>query len=295
MYVNPYAVKEKLPFIIVEIGINHNGDVKIAKKLIDMAKEYGADAVKFQKRMINIVYTPEFLALQRQSPWGATQRDQKEGLEFGKDEYDEIDAHCKEKGIYWFASSWDEKSKEFLRQYELPFNKIASAMLIHKKLVDMVAEEGKHTFISTGMSNFDQIDKVVNIFEKHGCPFTLMHCVSVYPCPDEWCNIKMIVTFKNRYNCPIGYSGHEVGLLPTTLAVALGALAIERHITLDRSMYGSDQSASLEKRGLELLVRDIREIKKILGSGEKIFIPEEEKVAYKLRYFREEDFKWHEE
>lgn len=295
MVANPYQSEERLPFIIAEIGINHNGDVGIAKKLIDMAKECGVNAVKFQKRTIDIVYTKEFLDSQRQSPWGITQRDQKKGLEFGKDEYDEIDKYCNEKSIYWFASAWDEKGKEFLRQYDLPFNKIASAMLTHKKVVEMVAEEGKHTFISTGMSNFEQIDRVIDIFQKKGCPYTIMHCVSVYPCPDEWCNLLMIKTLKSRYNCPIGYSGHEAGVTPSIIAAALGAVAIERHISLDRSMYGSDQSASLEKRGLYLVVRDTREARKILGSGEKIIIPEEEKVAYKLRYFREDDFKWHEE
>ena len=295
MHLNPYATQEKLPFMIAEIGINHNGDVEIAKKLIDMAKECGADAVKFQKRTIDIVYTKELLDSPRQSPWGMTQRAQKEGLELGKKEYDEIHSYCREKEIYWFASAWDEKSQEFLRQYDLLFNKIASTMLTHKILVDMVVEEGKHTFISTGMSNFEQIDRVVSIFEKKRCPYTLMHCISVYPCPDEWCNVEMIKTLKDKYKCPVGYSGHEAGVLPSVLATTLGAVAIERHITIDRTMYGSDQSSSLEKHGLELVMRDTRRVKQILGSGKKIIIPEEEKVAYKLRYFREDGFRWHEE
>jgi N-acetylneuraminate synthase len=295
MSVNPYVNKDNLPFVIAETGINHNGDVGIAKKLIDMAKECGADAVKFQKRTIDIVYTKKMLDSPRRSPWGITQKEQKEGLELSKDGYDEIDRYCKEKGIEWFASAWDERSQEFLRQYDLPFNKIASAMLTHKNLVEMVAEEGRHTFISTGMSNFEQIDRVVNIFEKNDCPYTIMHCVTVYPCPDEWCNLQMIEVFKNRYGCSVGYSGHENGVLPTILAVALGAVAIERHITLDRSMYGSDQSASLERKGLELVVRDTREWERIRGNGDKVVVPEEEKVAYKLRYFREEDFQWHDE
>ncbi|OGL48173.1 MAG: N-acetylneuraminate synthase [Candidatus Schekmanbacteria bacterium RIFCSPHIGHO2_02_FULL_38_11] len=295
MHLNPYANQEKLPFMIAEIGINHNGDVEIAKKLIDMAKECGADAVKFQKRTIDIVYTKELLDSPRQSPWGMTQRAQKEGLELGKKEYDEIHSYCREKEIYWFASAWDEKSQEFLRQYDLLFNKIASTMLTHKILVDMVVEEGKHTFISTGMSNFEQIDRVVSIFEKKRCPYTLMHCISVYPCPDEWCNVEMIKTLKDKYKCPVGYSGHEAGVLPSVLATTLGAVAIERHITIDRTMYGSDQSSSLEKHGLELVMRDTRRVKQILGSGKKIIIPEEEKVAYKLRYFREDGFRWHEE
>lgn len=295
MSVNPYVNGDNLPFVIAETGINHNGDVGMAKKLIDMAKECGADAVKFQKRTIDIVYTKKMLDSPRQSPWGTTQREQKEGLELSKDEYDEINTYCKGKNIYWFASAWDEKSQEFLRQYDLTFNKIASAMLTHKNLVEMVAEEGKHTFISTGMSNFEQIDRVVNIFEKKDCPYTVMHCVTVYPCPDEWCNLQMIEVFKNRYGCPVGYSGHENGVLPTVLAVALGAVAVERHITLDRSMYGSDQSASLERKGLELVVRDTKEWERIRGNGEKVVVPKEEKVAYKLRYFREEDFQWHDE
>ena len=289
---NPYENEERLPFIIAEIGINHNGDIEVARKLIDMAKDCGADAVKFQKRTIDIVYTKELLDEPRQSPWGTTQRAQKEGLEFGKAEYDEIDRYCKEKGISWFASAWDEKSQEFLRTYDLEYNKVASAMLTHKTLVEMIAEEGKHTFISTGMTSFEQIDKVIQIFEQKGCPYTILHCVSIYPCMDEWCNVRMITTLKNRYKCPVGYSGHEHGILPSTIAVALGAVTVERHITLDRSMYGSDQSASLEKRGLELLVRDARDVKRILGTGEKIVIPEEEKIAYKLRYFKDGDFNW---
>lgn len=295
MQVDPYVDEIQLPFTIAEIGINHNGDIEIAKKLIDMAKECGADAVKFQKRTIDIVYAKEMLDSPRQSPWGTTQREQKEGLELSKEEYDEIDRYCKEKEIYWFASAWDEKSQDFLRQYDCAFNKIASPMLTHKALLEIVAEEGKHTFISTGMSNFEQIDRAVSIFKKHGCPYTVMHCVSVYPCPDEWCNLGMIPTLKERYKCRIGYSGHEHGILPSTFAAALGADAIERHITLDRSMYGSDQSASLERKGLELLVRDTRDVRRMLGNGEKIVIPEEEKVAYKFRYFREDDFSWHKE
>jgi N-acetylneuraminate synthase len=279
-------------FIIAEIGINHNGDVEIAKRLIDMAKEVGVDAIKFQKRTIDLIYSKEFLSSPRKSPWGETQRQQKEGLEFTKQNYDEIDSYCKKKGIEWFASAWDEQSQKFLRQYDLRFNKIASPMLTHADLLKMVAEEKKPTFISTGMSNFEQIDRAVKIFDKYSCHYTLMHCVSVYPCPDDWCNLRMITVLRDRYNCPVGYSGHEHGILPSVIAVALGAQAIERHITLDRSMYGSDQAVSVEKRGLELMIRDIKSVKPILGSGDKITIPEEEKVSYKLRYFRENDFQW---
>ena len=201
MHIDPNANEDKLPFIIAEIGINHNGDIEIAKKLIDVAAFARCDAVKFQKRTIEEVYTKEELDKPRESPWGTTNREQKYGLEFDESEYDEIDRYCKEKGIEWFASAWDKQSQEFLKQYDLPFNKIASAMITHKDLVKMVAEEGKHTFISTGMSNLEQIDRVVNIFEKHTCPYTLMHCVSTYPCPDEWCNLGMLRTLKNLRHC----------------------------------------------------------------------------------------------
>lgn len=282
-------MREKInnPFIIAEIGINHNGDIEIAKNLINMAKECGCDAVKFQKRTIDIVYTKDLLDSYRESPWGTTQRAQKEGLEFGKKEYDIIDKYCKEKEIIWFASAWDEKSQEFLRQYNLEYNKIASAMLTYIKLLEMIAEEGKYTFISTGMSDWTIIDRAVDIFRKHKCPFTLMHCVSTYPSEDEECNISAIKTIRERYNCEIGYSGHERGLLPSVLAVAFGATALERHITLDRAMYGSDQAASLEKRGLELLVRDARRVAKVLGDGQKRIMEKEIPIAKKLRYHEE--------
>lgn len=277
----------ELPFIIAEIGINHNGDVNIGKQLIDMAKNAGCDAVKFQKRTIDIVYTKEFLASPRQSPWGTTQREQKEGLEFGKEEYDEIDHYCKHLDIGWFASAWDLESQKFLEQYDLPYNKIASAMLTYLPLLEMVANEGKHTFISTGMSTFDQIDKAVEIFQKAGCPYTLMHCISTYPCADEDCNMRVIRVLKERYNCSVGYSSHDVGLLPSLVAVVLGAEAIEKHITLDRAMYGSDQAASMEKRGLELVVRECKAVQKVFGDGQRTISPQERQVEKSLRYFRE--------
>jgi N-acetylneuraminate synthase len=274
-------------FFIAEIGINHNGDLGIAKQLIDIAKECGCHAVKFQKRTIDIVYSQEMLAQPRQSPWGTTQRAQKEGLEFGKKEYDAISAYCKAKEIAWFASAWDVESQKFLQQYDLPYNKIASAMLTHRPLVEMIASEGKHTFISTGMSSFEQTDEVVELFRKASCPFTLLHCVSMYPCPDEDCNIRLVPALKERYSCPVGYSGHEAGLIPSVLAVAFGGVAIERHITLDRAMYGSDQSASLEQRGLKSLVRDCESVTMILGDGQKTITPAEAETGRKLRYFRE--------
>ena len=223
-------------FIIAEIGINHNGDMKITKKLIDGAVSAGCDAVKFQKRTIEEVYDAADLDRPRESPWGTTNRQQKEGLEFGEEEYTQIDEYCKEKGISWFASAWDLKSQKFLQQYNLKYNKIASAMLTHSELLEEVAKEGRHTFISTGMSTLEEIDAAVNIFRKHNCSFELMHCNSTYPMPVEDANLRVMGTLKDRYGCNIGYSGHEVGIMVCCAAVAMGATSIERHITLDLSL-----------------------------------------------------------
>ena len=272
-------------FIIAEIGINHNGSLDIAKKLIDMAVDTGCDAVKFQKRTIDIVYTKDVLDTPRESPWGTTTREQKMGLEFGVEEYKEIDRYCKEKNIEWFASAWDVESQKFLRQFKCKYNKIASALLTHIPLLEEVASEKLHTFISTGMATYSDIDKAVEIFKKHNCPFTLMHTVSVYPCPEEDLNLNLIHTLKQKYNCPVGYSGHETSPVPSIAAAAMGITALERHVTLDRTMYGSDQSASLEKRGLEILVTGVRSVEKSLGSGKKEFGEAEQKVASKLRYW----------
>ncbi|MCX5796517.1 MAG: N-acetylneuraminate synthase family protein [Elusimicrobia bacterium] len=276
-------------FIIAEVGINHNGDIETAKQLIDAARQAGCDAVKFQKRTIDKVYTREFLDSPRESPWGKTQRAQKEGLEFGKKEFDEIDRHCKKAGLQWSASAWDIDSQRFLQQYDLPFNKVASPILTHLSLVEEIAKEGRHTYVSTGMSDFAQIDRAVEVFRKHRCPFTLMHCVSVYPAEDSELNIFCLRTLRERYGCPVGYSGHEVGVFGPLVAVMLGATAIERHITLNRSMYGSDQSASLEPRGLEYMVRDIRSLRSALGAGEKTVSPKESANSKKLRTY------WHPE
>jgi N-acetylneuraminate synthase len=272
-------------FIIAEIGINHNGSLDIAKKLIDMAKDTGCDAVKFQKRTIDIVYSKDVLDTPRESPWGNTTREQKMGLEFGLNEYKEIDKYCKEKNIEWFASAWDVESQKFLRQFKCKYNKIASALLTHIPLLEEVASEKLHTFISTGMATYADIDKAVEIFKKHNCPFTLMHTVSVYPCPEEELNLNMIHSLKNKYHCPVGYSGHETSPVPSIAAAAMGITALERHVTLDRTMYGSDQSASLEKRGLEILVSGVRSVEKSLGDGKKEFGEAEQKVASKLRYW----------
>ena len=271
-------------FITAEIGINHNGDIEIAKKLIDMAKEAGCDAVKFQKRTIEKVYSKDVLDTLRESPWGKTTREQKLGLEFGKDEYDIIDQYCKEKNIEWYASPWDIDSQLFLRNYNLKHNKIASAMLTNAKLLNTVAEEKKHTFISTGMSTIDQISHAVKIFKDSDCPFELMHSNSSYPMKPNEANLLCIKTLKEKFNCNVGYSGHESsGYYVSLAAVVLGATSIERHITLARDMYGSDQAASLEPVGLERLVRDIRALNLIIGDGVKRIYPSEIPVMKKLR------------
>lgn len=270
-------------FVTAEIGINHNGDMKLAKKLIDTAVIAGCDAVKFQKRTIDAVYTREFLDSPRKSPWGETQRAQKEGLEFCLEEYQEIDHYCRGKGIAWYASAWDVESQIFLRQFNLKYNKVASAMLTKDALIEEIAKEQRYTFIATGMSTYEEIDHAVEIFEKYQCPYELMHCNSTYPMPYEDANLKLIAALKDRYHCKVGYSGHEDGTLVSTCAAAMGATSIERHITLDRTMYGSDQKASIEPPELLKLVRDIRRVEAILGSGEKVLSPAEEEVKKKLR------------
>jgi len=271
-------------FITAEIGINHNGDIEIAKKLIDMAMEAGCDAVKFQKRTIEKVYSKDVLDTLRESPWGKTTREQKLGLEFGKDEYDIIDQYCKEKNIEWYASPWDIDSQLFLRNYNLKHNKIASAMLTNTKLLNIIAEEKKHTFISTGMSTIDQIDQAVKVFKNNNCPFELMHSNSSYPMKPDEANLQCIKTLKEKFNCNVGYSGHETSGYNISLAAAvLGATSIERHITIARAMYGSDQAASLEPIGLVRLVRDIRMLDLIMGDGVKKVYPSEIPVMKKLR------------
>ena len=270
-------------FIIAEIGINHNGDMSICKKLIDTAVESGCNAVKFQKRDINQVYTQEFLDLSRESPWGKTQREQKIGLEFDKNQYDEISQYCKTKNIEWFASAWDLNSQEFLQQFDCKYNKVASAMIVHTDLLKEIASEGKHTFISTGMTTYDDIQTAVDIFRKAGCSFELMHTVSTYPMKDEDANLNMIKTLKEKFDCNVGYSGHEVGLAVSYAATALGITSLERHITLDRSMYGSDQSASVEPSGFRQLVGAVRKIELAMGDGIKKTIEAEGPIAKNLR------------
>lgn len=270
-------------FIIAEIGINHNGDLDLAKQLIDVAVDAGADAVKFQKRDINEVYTQDMLDGPRESPWGTTQREQKEGLEFGQEEYAEIDRYCKDKGIEWFASAWDLKSQKFLRQFDCKYNKVASAMIVWEDLLKMIAEEGKHTFISTGMSTEADIERAVAIFRDADCPFELMHCISTYPLSDEDANLSCIQTLRDRYGCDVGYSGHEAGLAVSYGAAALGISSLERHITISRAMYGSDQAASVEPSGFAALVGSVRKIEEAMGDGNLGYHPSEVPIAKKLR------------
>ncbi len=274
----------KKPYLIAEIGINHNGSLDITKKLIDAAKESCFDAVKFQKRTIDIVYDKKTLDTPRESPWGTTTREQKLGLEFEKEEYDEIDNYCKKLGIDWFASAWDSQSLQFLDNYDLKYHKIASAMIVDKDLLESVAQRKKHTFISTGMSNKKEIDDAIKIFRENSCPFELMHCVSTYPMKPEDANLTTINQLKKEYNCDVGYSGHENGVLVSLVAFMQGITSLERHITLDRAMYGSDQSASLEISGMKNLTASIDKALLSLGKPSlgKI-IDDELPIAKKLR------------
>ncbi len=270
-------------FIIAEIGINHNGSLQVAKDLISLAKATGCDAVKFQKRTIDLVYSKEFLDSPRKSPWGKTQRAQKEGLEFGLKEYQEIDSYCQKLEIEWFASAWDFESQKFLKQFNCQYNKIASPMIVDLDFLQFVAVEKKHTFISTGMTEVEDIDNAVAIFQELDCPFELMHCVSTYPMLDEKANLNCIKTLQNRYQCQVGYSGHEVGLAVSYAAAALGITSLERHITMDRAAYGSDQAASVEPAGLRQLVGAARKIEKAMGDGKLGMTESEIAIAKKLR------------
>lgn len=270
-------------FYIAEIGINHNGDLKICKELIDLSKEAGFDAVKFQKRDIDLVYSKEMLDSPRESPWGKTQRDQKQGLEFNEKEYDEINEYCKIKKIEWFASAWDLNSLAFLKKYDLKYNKIASAMIVDKNFLKEIAKEKKHTFISTGMSTMKNIEDAVNIFKEEKCSFELMHCVSTYPMETEDANLNVINTLKEKFDCDVGYSGHESGLAVSFAASTMNISSLERHITLNRSMYGSDQAASLEPGGFNFLISTINKMLISYGNGNKRFDEKEIKVASKLR------------
>lgn len=276
--------------IIAEIGINHNGSVGIAKKLMAMAKECGADLVKFQKRFIELVYSPEEQAKPRESPWGTTNGDQKRGLEFAFDEYYEIDKYSKKIGLPWFASAWDIPSLEFIETFNPPCHKIASPMITHRKFVESVADLGRLTYVSTGMvDDLKVIQDLVYVFGCYLTPIVLMHCVGEYPCRPVDTNLKMVRTLKREFpDIPIGFSSHAVSPIMGAFAVIMGAVAVEAHITLDRSMYGSDQAASLEKAGLEKLVDYCEMAELAKGDGMKIITERERVNAKKLRYWEAE-------
>ena len=275
----------KKPFLIAEIGINHNGDMNIVKKLIDNSKEAGFDAVKFQKREIDLVYSEEILNEPRNSPWGTTQRDQKKGLELNLSEYEQIDNYCKKKNIEWFASAWDIESLKFLDYFEnINHHKIASAMIIDKFFLKEVAKRKKHTFISTGMSTKEDIENAVKIFRDHNCSFELMHCVSTYPMKTEDANLETISTLKRKFDCNVGYSGHENGIAVSLAALMFNISSLERHITLDRTMYGSDQAASLQMKGMTNLVNSINKMLLAVGADKFGNIhPDEVAISKKLR------------
>ena len=274
----------KKPFLIAEIGINHNGDINLVKKLIDQAVIANFDAVKFQKRDINLVYSEELLNSHRESPWGKTQREQKEGLELSKSDYDEISSYCNLKKIEWFASAWDINSLIFLDQYNLKHHKIASAMIIDSKFLEEVSKRKKHTFISTGMSDEKDITNAVEIFKRNQCSFELMHCVSTYPTKPKDVNLLTINSLKKKFSCDVGYSGHENGVAISLGAVALGITSLERHITLDRTMYGSDQAASIELKGMQDLTNSIKKMLDGFGQEKLGHVTDEEKlIAKKLR------------
>ena len=268
-------------FVIAEIGINHNGNLETCKQLIDMAVECGCDAIKFQKRSIDIVYTPEELAKPRENPFGTTNGDLKRGLEFGFDQYKEIDAHCKQKGILWFASPWDLPSVEFLEQFDVPCYKVASASLTDRDLLLRMKATGKPIILSTGMSSLEQVRKAIELLGEEN--LIVLHCTSTYPTAPEEQNLGAIKTLRRYFNCPIGYSGHEPGIHPTIIAAALGACVLERHITLDRSMFGSDQAASLERAGMKKIC-DIRRLLPVyMSDGRKKVYASEEPIIKKLR------------
>jgi len=279
-------MKVNKTFLIAEIGINHNGKISLAKKLIDLAVKTGFDAVKFQKRNPEITTPNKKKYDLRDTPWGKiSYLKYKKKLEFGRKEFDEINRYCKKKKIQWFASPWDIESNNFLDKYKLRYNKIASPMIKNKKLADHIASKKKYTFISTGMCEIEDIEEIVKIFNKRKCKFSLLHCVSTYPANDKDLNLKMIDTLRKKFKVDIGYSGHEKSVSPTLAAVCLGATVIERHITLDRTMWGTDQAASLEEKGMKSLVDQIRKFEIALGDGKKKFLNEEKKKLSEKKYW----------
>ena len=279
-------MKSNKVFLIGEIGINHNGSLKVAKELILFAKKTGFDAVKFQKRTPEITTPKDKMNKPRETPWGVmTYLEYKKKIEFGKKEYDVIDKLCKKLNIIWFASPWDIPSNNFLNQYKLKYNKIASPMLTNLALLNAVAKQKRFTFISTGMSKLNDVQTAIQIFKKNKCKFNLMHCVSAYPCSDQNLNLKMIQVYKKKFKVDVGYSGHEKSVSPSLMAACLGATSIERHITLDRTMWGTDHAASLEKNGMITFVNLIRRFEKIIGNGKKQFLQSEKNKLKENKYW----------
>ena len=273
-----------MTIVIAELGTNHMGDIETAKKIIDVAANAGCDAVKLQKKNVEKMYTKEFLDSPLDSPWGTTQREMRLHREFSDKEFKQIDTYCKKKKIPWFVSCWDVESQKQMRKFKTKYNKIASAMLVHDKLLEIVAQEKKHTFNATGMSTLNDIAKAVKIFRKHKCSFELMHCHSAYPMPPEEANLKLIPFLAKKFHCKVGYSGHEVAATNISIpAILLGATSIERHVTIDRTAFGHDQAASLEPKGLMQLMRDVRIVDKILGDGKKRVWKSEIDTRKKLR------------
>ena len=273
-----------MTFVIAELGTNHMGDIEVAKKIIDVAVDAGCNAVKLQKKNVEKIYTKEFLDSSLDSPWGITQREMRLHREFSDNEFKKIDVYCKKKKIPWFVSCWDVESQKQMRKFKTKYNKIASAMLVHDKLLEAVAQEKKHTFIATGMSTLNDIEKAVKIFRKHKCSFELMHCHSAYPMPPEEANLKLIPFLAKKFRCKVGYSGHESAATNISIpAILLGATSIERHVTIDRTAFGHDQAASLEPKGLIQLIRDTRIVDKIMGDGKKRVWKSEHNNKKKLR------------
>jgi N-acetylneuraminate synthase len=268
-------------YVVAEIGINHNGDITLAKKLINVAAAAGCNAVKFQKRTVEVVYTAEELARPRESPFGTTNGDLKRALELNEANYREIDRYCKEVGVVWFASCWDEASVDFIDRFNPPCYKIASCSLTDDHLLKHTRSKGRPIIVSTGMSTLEQVDHALEMLGRKD--LILMHSCSTYPAYYEELNLRVIKTMRDRYNVQVGYSGHETGLPSTVAAVALGACMVERHITMDRASWGTDQAASLEPNGVTRLVRDIRLIEKSMGDGVKRLLPREVPIMDKLR------------
>ncbi len=280
-------VKRKQPFLIAEIGINHNGSLKLAKQLINLAKKYNFSAVKFQKRDLDICIPEDQKDKIRNTPWGEmTYLEYKKRIEFGEKEFKVIDNYCKKVKIDWFCSAWDIKSFKFLKKFNTKYNKVASAMLTNKPLLKLIAKEKKLTFISTGMSYMKDIDYAVKIFKKYKCNFILIHCVSNYPCQEKDLNLNLIPILRNKFKCKIGYSGHESTVSPSIAAWFLGADYIERHITLDRSMYGTDQAASLSEQGIAQLADLLSKFPMMYGNGKKTVSKEEKKLIPKFKYWK---------